>query len=886
MFHFGFNAGNIFGGIKNLVYKDAEAGLKKRESKLVAVGAEAETTAVGASFQWIDVTNRTLASIGGSSPVQDDGNSGSVPSSGQPARVHSGVDGGTNVTARDELWHFGFVDSGAKTADGKFAFAGSGAVFRYNPKDNGHTTAEVASGTVITGGSLDVQATDQVILVNQNGNFVTGDSSGSIGVGVSYQEIHRRVQAYIGDLNGTSTTASDIQLDPGATINVEAISSGFSVSFVLAGTVRTDPAPAQNANGQDNPPAQGQNNNGNGANTGKSGWAFAGDASVVDLLADQVLAFIDDEGAISADKVTVNAINGNGYVNLAGAFSVVKTDYNSNSNTGLAGSFSDIELHRGEADALGRYDSDTLAYIRRATLAVGDQGLHMTADRRGVYWVTSAGGSGVSQGDGLEVAGSAALTDLDYATRVFLQLVSLFLGGDSEINAKDGVATIAFAGDGVYGGSLGFGTSWAWNQVDRRVQAKIMDSTITQSAGTLSGEAVLWDIAKDNGQTLLPNSYAVAATLGQGGQEAVFNLTGTVAVNEFNTGTTDNAVEASMTGSTYRPPENGADDVTGLSLSATDNTNVLAFAGAVDRGYDLTVGVAVADNIVKDNAAAFVENSTVEVNGGNIDVVANINPEMNAFAVGVAVDSNGIQVAGSGANNTGALTADAHVKGTIAASGLTDTSLSGADDITVHAGITYTDFAAGAGQFGIQSNSSDNGAAIGAAVAINDLSDNQITAMVQDASLSAAGDIEVSAETKMAAGGLILGLAVGGDGAADFALGGSVVDNTIESTTQANVTGTAATLMAGGDIKISALESGLVVSSGAGVISASTSNKGKAAVGAAVATNTVDSTVAGTVEDAASIISTAGTVSVTADRADAQIVSVALGGEDAQKFAR
>ncbi|MCP3976138.1 MAG: hypothetical protein GY720_16780, partial [bacterium] len=448
------------------------------------------------------------------------------------------------------------------------------------------------------------------------------------------------------------------------------------------------------------------------------------------------------------------------------------------------------------------------------------------------------------------------------------------------------LATIAFAGDGVFHGSIGFGTSWAWNHVDRRVHATITDSTITQSAGTLSVDAVVWDIAKDNGRTLLPSAYAVAVTLGLGedGKTNV-ELTGTVAVNQFNTGTSSPAVRASMSGSTYQQPEGGANQNTGLSLSATDNTNLLALAGAVDTDAELTVGVAVAVNELENKTTAYIESSSIDVNNGDVEVLAAINPELNAFALGVSVtDNDGVTLAGSGASNIAPLSADAHVQG-VDKAGQTDTTISGAKNITIQAEIAYTDIASGAGQFGVQKGAATwVGAVLGAAVATNDLQDNTVTAYVQDASLLASGNIEVSAETTMALGGIILGLAVGGEGAKSFALGGSVVANTIKPTIDAHVTGATTTLSAGGNITVAARERDLVISSGAGVISANTSSKGGAVVGVSVPTNTVESTVKAYVEDAQTFESTGGTANVTADRKETQIVAVALGGEVATDF--
>ncbi|MCP5023898.1 MAG: hypothetical protein GY930_19295, partial [bacterium] len=65
VFGFGLNAGAVFGGIKDLFLKDTLANEKKRASSLAEVGAEAEKVALGASFQWVDIINKTVAAIGG-----------------------------------------------------------------------------------------------------------------------------------------------------------------------------------------------------------------------------------------------------------------------------------------------------------------------------------------------------------------------------------------------------------------------------------------------------------------------------------------------------------------------------------------------------------------------------------------------------------------------------------------------------------------------------------------------------------------------------------------------------------------------------------------------------------------------------------------------------
>lgn len=868
--------------------------LKKKSNVLPEVGVEGKNVAVGTSFQWTDVDNTTVAAVGEPSPVDDSGDKADSPSQTAPALVHSGKDGKLTVNAHEELWFFGFVDTGAKTESGSFAFAGSGSVMRHN-FNGGEVRSSIAAGTQATGGSVDVDASDELILVSQNGSFITGNNARGVGVGVNYWEIHRKVHAFIGSADGSSTEASDIQLDTGSTIDVTADSDGFAVSFALASDKRTETAEQQNPDGQvagpnpvdaNAPDGSAENAVGQGANAGQSGWSLAADVNYVDLQSDKVWAFIDDVGTFEADEVTVSASNDNSYINLAGALAIANPDVPSSSNTGLAGSFSGIGLTRGSLDSLSRGDSDTLAYIRRATLDIGAGGLDITAHRRGTYWVTAVGGAGVSRGEGFEAAGSAAWTDLNYATKAYVEDVpSLMLAGDSTIEATDRVATVAVAGDVVWNGSIGFGTSWAWNHVDRRIHATVDTSTITQSAGELNINAVLWDVSADDGQTLLPNAYAVAGTLGKGNSQTNAELTGTVAVNEFNSDTSADAVRASMDSSSYTSTataDSNQQTNAGLSLVATDNSNLLAFAGGIDLGAKFTLGVAAAVNELDDQAVARIENSTVEVNNSDVIVQTNINPEMNAFALGVAVSDtqSGVDFAGSGASNRTGLTADAHILGTVdPTSGETDTSISGAGNISVDASITYTDVAAGAGEFGVQSFE-NLGDEFGAAVAVNFLAGTDVKAYVKEAVLTANDDISVAASTGMATDGILMALAVGLERADDFALGGSVSKNNVGVTTDAHVSGSKTTLSAGRDVAVVAQEKDLVVAAGAGVVSGIST---AVAVGAAVPTNVVDTTVKSYVEDAA--VTSGRAVTVAGERKNPQVVAVALGGEGAQSFA-
>ena len=88
----------------------------------------------------------------------------------------------------------------------------------------------------------------------------------------------------------------------------------------------------------------------------------------------------------------------------------------------------------------------------------------------------------------------------------------------------------------------------------------------------------------------------------------------------------------------------------GLSLTSTDNSNLVAVAGGGALSQKLSIGVAAAVNVIDDRVAAYVERSQLTVNNGDVTIEAQINPELNAYALGIAVTEalSGNVVAGSG----------------------------------------------------------------------------------------------------------------------------------------------------------------------------------------------------------------------------------------------
>jgi len=398
-------------------------------------------------------------------------------------------------------------------------------------------------------------------------------------------------------------------------------------------------------------------NDAHGPATGKASIAIAGDASVIKLAADEALAFIDDPGSFQAHDVKVAAENSGVHNAFAGAFSIEhQDDAQQPASNGIAGSFSSILLEAGQGD--------TRAYIARADLEA--ESVDVIANRNSTFGSFAAGGAGEVQRRSAvtyEVAGSAAYNSIHYKTQASIENGSaISVGDDSWVNAFDGVLIFAVAGDASDGGTVGVGTSWAWNQLDRQVLAGVSASSITQSEGDFDIHAKLNTRSK-GGNELLPVTYAVAAT--RSVEASKLDLAGTVAVNQLSSrlGNHQRAVEASFTGSSYENTGDGAGEDAGLlDIHAQDLSNVLAVSGGVSLGAKTGIGLAAAVNEVDDDAAALIQDSRIATTG-DVRVYSRTQPEFNAFALGINASSN-FGVAGSGAANRVDLRNEAYVEDT------------------------------------------------------------------------------------------------------------------------------------------------------------------------------------------------------------------------------
>jgi len=165
------------------------------------------------------------------------------------------------------------------------------------------------------------------------------------------------------------------------------------------------------------------------------------------------------------------------------------------------------------------------------------------------------------------------------------------------------------------------------------------------------------------------------------------------------------------------------------------------------------------------------------------------------------------------------------------------------------------------------------GAAIGAAVATNDI-DNSVSAYVSGVAVDlTAGNVSIDAIESAQ----IEAWTIGGAGAVVFAAGGAVSLNEINNTVDAYVGG-GASIGASNNISVSAADISIIESKAGAIAGA-----GAAAIGASVATNDIGNNISAYVDNA-SLVSTSGTISIDASET-ATIDTFTLGGAGAFFFA-
>ena len=674
--------------------------------------------------------------------------------------------------------------------------------------ENASSIAQVHDGATVTSKALEVTATTDSRIYNIVGGVVYSKSVGA-GFSIGVTTVTRTTLALIGHQLSQTPGASTINID--GDITLKANSTGHVQSYSLASAVtNVGLSPLPGTEGED--PLDGVSLPllyGDIGSQGKTSFGVAGDVSV-NVVTDSSKAFINDGGLVQAasnGKISLTATNTTAVIAVAGAAAIaVGTD--STRSLGIAGSFA-INIILGSTEA----------YVEHAILPVAG-GLALEARRTGRLLGITAGGSGAPRKQGIAIAGSVSVNEIRHTTATRLTGMTGTVNGDITLTTTDDSNMVVIAGSLAYGGKAGVGAAIAYSLIKNTVSA-----TVTSSAG-LKHTGKLALLAKtENDIVSVSGSVGLSQSIG---------AAGTLSINSI-----ADTVEAKIVDSSNTTDSGGP-----VSIKATDNAYIFAFAGGFAIGKTFGLGTAFAFDDIKDIVNAGIRNSTITTSG-TLDITAEAVATITNVSVGAAGSKN-VAVGGSLCWNDIVNTIDAYIAGgsTVNASGTIAITASEIPTINTGSG----------GLAGAQN------VAIGLAGVNNDI-ESSVKAYIEKSTVQSSGGsitIEARGTAKIWALSIEGGVVVGGSG---LALNGAWITNEIRNTIEAHIGGCPSikTLAAGGDISATATDTATIEATSIG-FSVALAGDVNVSISLIKADNTIANKVRSWIED--SIVDSAGAVTV------------------------
>jgi len=519
----------------------------------------------------------------------------------------------------------------------------------------------------------------------------------------------------------------------------------------------------------------------------KNSLALGGDISI-NVSVDNVKAEILDAGLIRAKTVTAKANNDTAFRLLAGS-AAINTN-GTEKSVGIAGS-----VVFNWMDGTTRAKVENVILALSGTTADSATGLDVEAERGSDIISIAAGGAGAPREKGIAVAGSVAINIIHNVTEALIEGI----GAGSTLNsgitnsAADDSQIIGIAGALSYGGKAGIGASLAVNLILNEVRAK-MYSVLVSYAGEMKNLA-------DSSATIISAAGALGASKGKVG------FGGTLAFNLI-LGSIESLLDSVNTSFSSHT---GA-----VTIAATNDDAIYNVAGAVGGGETAGVGAAISLNFIAPTIRAAVTNSNLlagdrsalDTDESPLTVKA-VNSAIIDSATAGGAGSQKVAVAAAVAANVVLNTTTAYVKdSTLLATG--DILVKADDTAQVNAGSGNV---AGAGKV-----------AVGASVAFNWIGAT-IQAYISGGSVTSTnGNVQVLSTSA----GQMIALAVGGQGAGNVAVGGSVVIGTLVNTVKAYLENSA-TVTAFGNVGVNAEDNLTLVfvagvAGGAGTVAVGISN--------------------------------------------------------------
>ncbi len=540
-----------------------------------------------------------------------------------------------------------------------------------------------------------------------------------------------------------------------------------------------------------------------------TGVAFAGAASV-NLVKDTTQASIVDAGQVSADSLAVTAIDDFFELSATGGAAFVAAERPGSKSLAGAFSFNDLQV-------------DTRAFVLDSRVTTTGN-LSIVAQRSGDLVSVAAGLAGAVGNDSISVAGSFALNMILNVTEAYLTGVVADVGGDVAVKASDSTRIIAVGGGIAFGGKAGAGLGVGANILGTDERPTITRAAITSSSLTVGGSAFEVSAANVNSASD-PRIFALGAGVGIAlGPDSAIGLGAMLSVN-----LTRNITEAYVKSSTVTEKAGTPGAQLGTTVKATDDSGIVAVAGAVGVSSSNAIGIAIGYNEIDNDVLAYLDDVDLTADGA-LTLEAASNGEIGGVAVGVAAAGGSSKISGAGSilinkitNTVEAYVADTvpDADSTIGRSAISvggNISLTAADDsliVSIAGGVSIA----------------FDGAAVGAAVSYNLIS-NTVRTYVEDATVEARGSaasIVLSTTTTSTLVAIALGVAGTGG---NLAIGGSLTVNAISNTLDAHIKNST-NVKAGDDVRVTALAADtlVVVAGGVGV------STGGSAAGAAIAYN-------------------------------------------------
>jgi len=503
-------------------------------------------------------------------------------------------------------------------------------------------------------------------------------------------------------------------------------------------------------------------------------------------------------GAVSLNKIrnTLKARITSGTMVTADGLTVLAAD-NSTIKAlagGLAGA-STVAI--GAAVATNDIGNTITAVIDHSTATTFSRGVTVSAASTSSLETFTVGGAGAGA---FALGGSVSLDKIRNVLNADItNLASVSGAGAISVTVTDTPSILSLAGGVSGAGAAAIGAALATNDIGDAVFAFIDNSTVTSTNSSVTVSAV---------------SRSSLETFSVGGSGAAsFALGGSVSLNEISS-----AIEAEIFGGS------AVSAASALTVSATDTSTIQALAGGVAGAAGAAIGAALGTNDIADTVAAYINGSTATSSSASITISAVSTSSLKSLTVGGA-GAAGFALGGSVSLNSTANLIEAYISGAANVTAWNAISVTAANSTTVQA---LAGGVAGAAA-----------AAIGAALGTNNLGDD-VNAFVNASTIfTPLGALAVAATSISS----LKSFAVGGSGAAGFALGGSVSLNQTAETVNANIAN-AANVTVGGGVTVTAADNPTIQAFAGGVAGAA-----GAAFGASLGTNKIADGVAAYVDN-------------------------------------